>query len=124
MDRLKRSEIKEYRDHLQFDQEDTCPLCGELLTKMDHLDHNHKTGMIRAVLHRECNTLLGKIENFLNTYGHPNAEEFLKNVWPYLAHHSLHPSYIYHPSYRTDEEKRLARNKKARQARAAKKEKK
>ena len=33
--------------------------------RKSHLDHNHKTGKIRAVLHRRCNIAVGYVENSL-----------------------------------------------------------
>ena len=37
-----------------------CPICRRMLTaKNGHPDHNHKTGFIRAVLCKKCNSSLG-----------------------------------------------------------------
>lgn len=62
--RLKHSEIRDYRI-LQLGRQDyTCALCGEDCEPEEAvLDHDHRSGRIRRVLHRGCNSMLGKIEN-------------------------------------------------------------
>lgn len=53
--------IEEY-DKMCIDQEWRCKLCLKPLTKTtknDVVDHCHKTGKVRGILHRMCNTLLG-----------------------------------------------------------------
>lgn len=86
-------------------------------------DHDHKTGHCRAVLHRGCNAMLGHIENNLPRHKLQNAGKlstFLRNVTAYI--HNDWTDQPLHPTYRTEEEKRIRRNLKARKARAAAKE--
>jgi hypothetical protein len=57
---LPQNKIKEFRDANK-------PLCCPILaTKKDDwvLDHDHQTGMVRGVISRQANSLLGKVENF------------------------------------------------------------
>ncbi len=123
MNRLKVSQIKAHRDKLLEYQYNRCALCGELLLGSSaNLDHDHNTGLIRGVIHRDCNTLLGKIENFCNTFGHANIKEFLSRVYQYMTEYNSGVD-IYHPSYRTAEEKRLAKNARARKQRKLKRSK-
>ena len=61
--RLKHSEIREYRIEQLAQQEYRCALCGDPIQDDPVLDHDHKTGLVRKVLHRGCNSMLGKIEN-------------------------------------------------------------
>jgi hypothetical protein len=61
--RLKYTEVQEYRQTQLAQQNNCCALCGELIEGDAVLDHDHKTGLVRRVLHRGCNALLGKIEN-------------------------------------------------------------
>ena len=61
--KLKYREIAEYRAERLIQQEHCCALCGEPVIDDAVLDHCHKTGLLRQVLHRGCNALLGKIEN-------------------------------------------------------------
>lgn len=63
--RLKYTEIKDYRQQTLLLQNECCALCQEKIVDDAVLDHDHKTGLVRAVLHRGCNALLGKIENNL-----------------------------------------------------------
>ena len=61
--RLKYTEISAYRSRTLQEQSSRCALCGDLILGDAVLDHDHKTGRIRKVLHRGCNSMLGKIEN-------------------------------------------------------------
>lgn len=57
---LPQNKIKEFRDRNK-------PLCCPILaSKKDDwvLDHDHQTGMVRGVISRQANSLLGKVENF------------------------------------------------------------
>jgi hypothetical protein len=61
--KLKYKEVKPLREKLLKDQAGCCALCSQPVIDDAVLDHCHKTGVIRGVLHRGCNALLGKIEN-------------------------------------------------------------
>ena len=86
-----------------------------------HPFHHHKGGWIRGVLHRGCNALLGKIENNWRRVGVPHLGTFLGGAFGYLESTEVPAIEVFHPSYRTPEEKRLLRNKRARRKRKAKK---
>jgi hypothetical protein len=46
-----------------------CPILGIPLAPSDAvLDHDHKTGHVRGVIHRQANALMGKIENFHRSF--------------------------------------------------------
>jgi len=118
--RLKPQDIKPYRERLLSAQGYICVLCGKPATEYEAvLDHDHNSGKIRGVLHRGCNALLGKIENNYRRCGIADLHAFLNGCSPYLKG----PQHgDFHPSYRTEEEKRLRRNKKASKRRKAKKQ--
>ena len=45
-------------------QNNSCALCGEPLPSLNskrppHIDHCHKTGKVRGIVHPECNAVLG-----------------------------------------------------------------
>lgn len=119
--RLKPKEVKPYREKTLQQQGFVCLVCGKTLAASEAvLDHDHKTGLVRGVLHRGCNSLLGKLENNHKRCGVPDLLGFLSGVSAYLqkpAHET------YHPSYKTQDEKRLRRNKKAKKRREKMKEK-
>jgi len=57
------------REQLLEAQGGKCQICGTSdcswgkgFTKKWHIDHDHKTGAVRAILCSECNTLLGQVE--------------------------------------------------------------
>jgi hypothetical protein len=82
------------------------------------LDHDHSTGAVRATLHRGCNALLGKVENNHKRYGIPNLAAFANGIAAYLQAHETNRTGLLHPTHKTDDEKRLRRNKIARASRA------
>lgn len=87
------------------------------------LDHDHKSGHVRAVLCRNCNGIEGKIFNLANRGKRGGTvESFLVRVIKYWRDHAPtnSTSLVYHPSHKTEDEKRLERNRKARLARAKK----
>ena len=57
---LSQNQIKEFRE---ANKPVSCPI---LDTKTNDwvLDHDHQTGMVRGVISRQANSLLGKVENF------------------------------------------------------------
>lgn len=118
MRRLKTTEVASVRASILEKQNGRCWLCGEA-PDTPVLDHCHADGFIRGVLCRGCNSLLGVIENNRKRYGLGNIiklARFLSSVTNYLrtARYEL-----LHPTFKTEEEKRDARNRKARTRRAA-----
>lgn len=89
------------------------------------LDHCHTTGAVRGTLHRSCNALLGKVENNHARFGvsSVNLPAFLHGAASYLQRHKTNITGMIHPTHKTEDEKRLARNKAAVKRRAAKKSK-
>ncbi len=123
MRRLKTTELASYRAKLVGEQGGKCAVCGEPFTLNNPavLDHDHTTGQCRGALHRGCNSMAGVIENNAPRYLLTNVArlaKFLGNLVAYL--HKDHGDVLY-PTHRTDEEKRLLRNKRAAVARKARK---
>ena len=114
MKRLKSNEIASYRNAKLKEQKGVCLLCEQPLDfKEATLDHDHVTGLCRGVIHRGCNSMLGKIENarsICKLTDDVALNNLLKNVESYLKR-SLN---VLHYTHLTDDEKRLKRNKKAR----------
>lgn len=124
--RITAAQVKTVRVSLASTQAGRCALCGMPLgsrAPLDPvLDHDHETGAVRGVLHRGCNSLLGKIENNAKRYGVRNIAAFTNGVAGYLRKHMTNVTGYLHPTHKTPDEKRLLRNKRARIARAKKKE--
>lgn len=100
-----------------------CPLCGTPWSRIEPknicLDHCHVTGYIRSVLCRNCNGNLGRLEG-LATRSKKSLPmlSWLRNAYEFLEHHKIPRTDWVHPTFKTAEEKRIARNAKARAARA------
>lgn len=124
MTRLTRTELAAWRSTQLARQGYRCALCKLPLNESEAVaDHDHNTGHLRAVLHRGCNSMLGHIENNAKRYALRSVPAFLNGAAAYLQAHVTPQHGLLYPTHRTDEEKRLARNAKARKARAAKKAK-
>lgn len=122
MRRLKQAEIASVRASMLIAQKGYCAVCQlPLSAKEAVLDHDHRTGICRGVLHAGCNSLLGPVENNAPRFGVRNLQAFLHGAAAYLKLHEQDMTQLLHPTYRTEDEKRLRRNKKARVARAKKK---
>lgn len=109
--KLKYSEVQEHREKFRSHNSNKCPLCGEYIKPHDAaLDHDHKSGHIRDTIHKDCNILLGKIENYINRYGKrfkdpSTLREFLSNTASYmLKDYTDNP---FHPTHKTPEDKEL-----------------
>ena len=120
--RLTQAATKAYREAKLKEQGGRCALTGYTLSAAEAVaDHDHATGHVRGVLHREVNSLLGKIENNYRRYG--VSLPMLRSMAPAIADYiekdySSNPIY---PTHKTTEEKRIIRNARAREARAKKK---
>lgn len=118
--RLKVSEVADLRVKQTLAQGGRCAVCA-LPLKRPCLDHDHGTGAVRGTLCSGCNALLGKVENNYKRYGVQSLPAFCAGVAAYLSRHSINITGYLHPSHKSEDEKRLARNAKARKVRAIKK---
>ena len=110
--KAKPKDIKPLREQYLGEQLGLCALCREPIDATEAvLDHCHKSGHIRSVLHRGCNAYIGSMENGLarNKITPSRLTMILANFESYRI--SLKP--IQHPTHKTPEEK-LARAKKRR----------
>lgn len=109
--KLKHREIKTYREAQLQHQNNLCALCGETVVDDAVLDHCHKTGLIRQVLHRGCNSLLGKIENNLprSQMTKSRLKTFAQRLVTYME--TQHTEVV-HPTYLTQEERKMKKKKK------------
>lgn len=124
MQKLTYSQVAPVRANILLKQSGCCVLCGRK-PRTPCLDHCHTNGWVRGVLCSGCNAMLGKLENNRARYGLGDDATFFKflaRVGVYLSQHKLGPTNLLHPTYKTEDEKRLARNARARKSRAAKKE--
>lgn len=128
MRRLTTSELKVIRTQFLVQQNGKCAICLQPINMSKQgqdpvLDHCHKTGAVRAVLHRSCNALLGKVENNSARFGVRNLPAFLHGTASYLQKYSTNITGLIHSTHLTDDEKRIKRNKQAVKRRAEAKKK-
>ena len=125
MRRLKLSEILKVTEGLLRIQKGLCPLCETRVQRKKGnicLDHNHRTGAIRSTLCRNCNGIEGKIFNLANrAKRHRTPEEWLVSLLDYWRRHEADPLPLLHPTHRTEGERRIKRNARAKAARARRK---
>lgn len=122
MQKLTASQVKAQRDKMLADQGGLCMLCCERIEAgAAVLDHDHKTGHCRGVLHRGCNAMLGKIENArrINHLLGPRLGHMLSRVQAYITKDNSHLPVYY--THRTAEEKKERAKTLAKKRREAKK---
>lgn len=121
MKRLTYKQIPEYREAQLDRQEGVDPIT---MRPVDNpcLDHDHVTGHVRQVLDRDTNAFEGKVFNawrrYLRYKGVPLARAIIGLLDYYGLNYSDNPL---HPSWRTEDDKRILRNKRAKRRRRAKK---
>lgn len=111
--KLKTTEVKTFRQQQWQKQGQCCALCGDTVIEQEAvLDHDHKTGLLRGVLHRGCNSLLGKIENNMprSRVDLGRLSAISHNLIKYLTAEPC--SEYLHPTYKTPEERKMAYKKK------------
>jgi hypothetical protein len=110
--RLKYREIPAVRDYLLEQQNHCCGLCGDHIEEGKAvLDHDHRSGIIRRVLHRGCNSMLGKIENNMarSEIDIFRLMKIADKVADYIQNNTT--DWI-HPTYKTKEERAMKAYKK------------
>ena len=119
MNKLKQREVKDYRQAQLVKQGNKCALCGDVIEYDAVLDHDHKTGLIRQVLHRGCNSLLGKIENNMprSQVDIHRLQGIAQNLIGYIT--TKHSETL-HYTHKTPEEREHAKLRKRARQKAAK----
>jgi hypothetical protein len=108
--KLKTKDIREYRQTQLQAQDNLCALCQEPVETDAVLDHDHRSGFLRKVLHRGCNAMLGKIENNMarNRMDMNRLEIWANNLVGYI--NQTHTDVI-HPTHLTPEERKMKKKK-------------
>ena len=114
--KLRSDEIPTLRDKLIKEQGYRCRLCEvDLNSVVPCLDHDHITGRIRSVLCNNCNGIEGKIFNLARrAKRNSSVIDFISQIKNYWITFTDNPREEIHPLHKTKDEKRIARNKKAR----------
>lgn len=126
--RIKAVDLPKVRTALLKEQDNICPLCERDLSYIKRqqrcVDHDHSktgdnAGAIRGVLCSNCNGNEGRIRRrVLCAMGHLTEVEWLQNLVDYWRLHQANQTGLIHHTYKTPNEERLIKNKKAREYRA------
>jgi len=112
--RITIKDILPLKEKILQKQNGICPICLRdlrLLESRDRcLDHNHKTGHIRAVLCRGCNSMEGKVQRSFVRVGLKNQgvdyEQFLIGLAKYIK---IKETKYIHPNFGKKEGKKRKR---------------
>jgi hypothetical protein len=104
--KLKYKDIALVRSELLEQQQYRCCLCGDTIIDDPVLDHDHKSGRIRGVLHRGCNAMEGKIINNMprSRMDIHRLTQFCENLVKYITQER---DDIIHPTYKTPRERTM-----------------
>ena len=131
--KLAQKDIKAARDIMLKTQDYKCLLCGldfrtmkvrgrrRVPVSTPVLDHCHEHGFVRGVICNTCNGKFGegKVRQAAKACSRTLTEaEWLMNLAEYWAKHETPQTKYIHPTHKTEDEKRLARNKRERLRRA------
>lgn len=126
MQKLARSQLNAYKLKLVKAQGWVCPVSGKRF-EADNLkdavvDHDHITGEIRGVLHRSANAVEGKVFSAVGRWGGVgmNYAEALPYLERLIAYLKAPGKGVIYPHHKTADERRVTRNAKVRELRAAK----
>ena len=110
--RLAPKDIPEYRARMLKKQRGLCALCKEPCSpEQATLDHDHRTGHIRGVLHRQCNSVEGRVLNWLNRAGRLTPPALARALLRYWARdYSKNPI---HPNHGKPKKRRRRRKRRA-----------
>ena len=108
MEKIKYKDIPAVRNYLLEQQDHRCALCDDIIEEGKAvLDHDHRSGIIRRVLHRGCNSMLGKIENNM-ARSEVDLFRLMKMASTVADYISNTTTNWIHPTYKTKEERAMA----------------
>lgn len=70
---------RDQRDRMILAQDGKCAICTKSLGRTPHVDHDHQTGKVRAVLCHNCNRGIGFLKD---------SPEIVRAALAYLEHHT------------------------------------
>ena len=128
MDRqIKTAEISKIRGEFAIEQKYRCPICdGSLAQGIPALDHDHKTGQLRATLCGLCNRNEGKVlkaMTYMAKKTHKVWEDpiaWLRSLANYLEEHKENPSGLIHPTFDVSKGKQKPKKRPRRKTNAIK----
>ena len=119
---MTRADIPSVCKMLMEKQHGICPICGKDLTRALKvnvvIDHDHRTGIVRAAVHRGCNRVEGSVWSTVNRWGKATGliqvKEILRRLITFWELHSKPQTDIIYYGHKTTAEKAAAYKKKRR----------
>lgn len=113
MQRLKPKDVPRIKAALKKKQGNRCLLCrrnfDDMADKDAVLDHDHRTGLVRGVLCRNCNGMEGKIWNRANRAKQAmTVIEWTARLVKYWELYENDHTGLLHPTHKTEAEKKAA----------------
>jgi hypothetical protein len=106
---MRHNQIREYRNQQLKAQKNLCPLCGKYIKQANAaLDHCHATGHVRMVLHKNCNSIEGRILHWAKRSG-VRPDTFLRRLAEYWDQDFT--CNRTHPTHKTEDQKEILRLK-------------
>jgi hypothetical protein len=108
---LTRKELRELRQNY-YDLNRSCPLTGQIHPIEEFvIDHDHWSGLIRGCIHRNANTIEGRIARAWVRYGgtklNISLPDFLRNLADYYEDNLSHQQQLYYPKQKRSRKKRV-----------------
>lgn len=130
MRKLTRAQLRPFAIGQLNKQGGLCPVCGLPISlqvmgaKSDYVvDHSHETGEVRGILHRSCNSGLGKMDNGIGRWIAKSMkyENILPTLRRVLAYYEQPGLNVMYPGHKTDEERAVVAKQKRNVAAARRK---
>ena len=106
---LRPLEVADFRNKMLKQQKGTCFLCKkDIQQDQAALDHDHTTGRCRSTLHRNCNSVEGRVLSWIKRSG-VEPIVFLRNLLLYWEADYNHMPV--HPNHKTEKQKTILKLK-------------
>lgn len=125
--RMTRGQLRSVTIRILAEQGGLCPICGKPIDLSERmaaaLDHCHQTGLVRGVLHRSCNSGIGKADNAIGRWVCKKMDyaEIVPALERLVEYYKREPHPIIYHGHKSEDDKRAVRAARERARRAEQK---